>query len=178
MCSALQAQKHQLYLVYGFADNYLESNQALIGSPSYDGKGMTMTGLHYQYQFNRYISVETGLEYSYNKFEKTPAPNPTLDLIPQPFNIELLSIPAHAKLTLWKYFFINAGPLIDMELTSTGTQSGIGYAMGLGVQIPFKSVTVFANPFYQRHAVTLFSADNSKLHLTESGVKFGIGYKF
>jgi hypothetical protein len=178
ICSTLQAQKNQLSLVYGFADNYLEANQALIGGPSYDGKGMTMVGAHYQHLFNQFLALETGLEYTYNKFNKKPAPNPTVDQTPQAYNLKLLSLPINAKLTLGKYFFIHAGPIIDMELTSNGSQSGIGYGMGLGVQIPIKSVTLFANPFYQRHAVSLFSTDDSKLHLSESGVKFGIGYKF
>jgi hypothetical protein len=51
-------------------------------------------------------------------------------------------------------------------------QSGVGIVIGIGGKYNFGPVSIFANPFFCRHAL---GAQNN---LVETGIKFGLGYNF
>jgi len=189
--SALQikAQKNRIGLFYGFAGNELIRNTSLIGGASYDGKGSDLFGLSYQRMLNDHFSFETGLEYSRNSIKITPEYFPETHMYISSIaeerivDIKMFTIPVYARYTFFKYFFVNAGTLLDFEFgrddeQSTDEQSGIGFGAGIGGQYTFHNFTFYINPMLRYHAVIPFHKENYQQHLTEAGIKFGIGFDF
>ena len=180
---------NRISFFYGFAANELVRSANLDGAPSYDGKGSTIFGITYQRTLNNYLSLETGLEYSKNKIEITPVYYPELHMYPsknvvtQEVSVNMITIPVYANFTFFKYFYANAGALIDFELSgeeykSADEQSGIGFGGGIGAQYTFQNFTFFVNPMIRYHAVIPFQKENYQQHLAEAGVKFGLGFNF
>ena len=132
---------NRISFFYGFASNELVRNANLDGGSSYDGKGSTIFGITYQRTLNGYLSLETGLEYSKNEIYIEPSIHPHMYpsfIIPEnKFTIEMITIPLYANFTFFRYFYANAGALIDFalnedEYNSADKQSGIGFGGGIG----------------------------------------------
>ncbi len=181
----LMAQNaNRISFFYGFATNDLIISQDLDGGPSYDGKGSDIFGFSYQRLLNKNLSLETGIEYSKSKIEITPNFYHGIDITPHDLTIEMFTIPIYANFTFLKYFYANAGFLIDFETNrdypKTKDQSGIGFGAGIGAQYTFQNFTLYLNPMIRYHAVLpLPNADEYHYqHLVETGIKFGLGYNF
>lgn len=183
------AQKtNRVSFFYGISGNAL-LNSGLDGAPSYDGKGSTIFGLTYQRFLSNSLSLETGVEFSNNKIEIIPAYMPELykyitkTIVERHVNIKMITIPVYANYTFLKYFYANAGILIDFEIDraeypKTDDQSGLGFGAGIGAQYTYQNFTLFVNPLIRYHAVIPNEKENHQQHLTETGVKFGLGYNF
>ncbi len=185
----VKAQKNKIGFFYGFASNELIRNTSLVGGASYDGKGTHLFGLAYQSIFNEHFSLESGLEYSENTIKIKPEYFPETDLYTSSIaeeritDIKMITIPVFARYTFFRYFFANAGTLIDFEFDrdeyqSTDKQSGIGFGVGIGGQYTFHNFTFYINPLLRYHTVIPFYKDNYQQHLTEAGIKFGLDYSF
>ncbi|WP_423128172.1 hypothetical protein [Gaoshiqia sp. Z1-71] len=176
------SQHHKLALVYGYANNDVYRVNELDGAAGYHGKSSYLIGLNYQKALVSSLWFETGLEYSRNKIEITPAPNPEIDLTARQTTAELLTIPAYGNLSFLKYFFVNGGLLLDFDIKlpeqSIDSQTGIGFGFGIGGEINIKQLHFFANAFLKNHAVIAFDKERNQQHLVEDGLKFGIGYSF
>jgi len=145
------------------------------------GEGAKLYELKYSRQINRFFSIESGLEYSINKIETVSFPDGMNHY--NESNIKMLSIPVYGDLTIWKYFFLDAGPTIDFELhrqtsESTYNQSGIGFGLGIGGRYTLKNFTISLNPFYQKHLILRSKKGAYHENLWESGIKLGLGYNF
>ena len=173
--------KNRVSIFYSPASNGLLIPEGWLGDMGYTGKGANLYELRYSRQVNRFFSIETGLEYSFNKIEKDYFP--TGIMYHEESNIKMLSIPIYGDITFWKYFFVNAGPTIDFELhrqtsESTYNQSGIGFGLGIGGRYTLKNFTISLNPFYQKHLILRSKKGAYHENLYEGGIKLGLGYNF
>ncbi|MGB4776669.1 MAG: outer membrane beta-barrel protein [Daejeonella sp.] len=177
--------KNSIALTYGMAANGLFRSARIDGAGGAEGKGATIYGIKYSKNLNNSFSIQTGLEYSFNKIETTPAPNPGIDRTPTKATIKMLSVPVYWDYTFARVLFVNAGLIVDVETNrsenkelSADNQSGIGLGFGVGGKYTFKKMSVFVNPFFQNHAVMPFKEEIQQQRLLETGVKCGIGYNF
>jgi len=178
---AFSQTKNRLSIFYSPASNGLIIPDGWLGDMGYSGKGAKLYELRYSRQINRFFSIETGLEYSFNKIEKEYFPDGIMHY--KESNIKMLSIPIYGDITFWKYFFVNAGPTIDFELhrqtsESTYNQSGIGFGLGIGGRYTLNNFTVSLNPFYQKHLILRSKKGAYHENLYEGGIKLGLGYNF
>lgn len=180
---------NRISVFYGFASNEIISQ--LDGSPSFNGKGSDSFGFTFEKNIYKSLSIEMGIAYSKNKIEITPSYPlethlyPSKSLTKKIVNIEMISIPVYAKFTFLKYFYANAGPIIDIEINkddhrSIDEQSGIGFGLGIGGQYSYQNLTFFINPILRYHAVIPLPVpkENHNQNLTDAGIKLGIGYNF
>ena len=177
---AFAQSKNEVSIVYGIA-KYSLGLPGLVGGAGYEGKGSTILGLKYSRRISSLFAIESGLEYSTNKIDITSAPG--LPLNTQKATIEMLTIPVYGSISFWKYFFVNAGPLIDFEVNriktpKTDSQSGLGVGLGVGGKYTMKNFTVSVNPYKERHAVIPFTKERNHMRGEEIGVKIGLGYLF
>lgn len=175
--------KNKIAVAYGAAANGLFTSAEPEGRPSYDGRGAALYELQYLRNLTRHFSLETGMAYSLNKILVRPQVYPGLSQTGKKITISMISIPVRVRYTLLKYFFINGGPSIDFE-THPGSnqisdkQSGIGMGLGIGGQYHFGKMTVFVNPFVQKHAILPFERTRFQRRLNEAGSKLGLAYNF
>ena len=178
---AFSQTKNRVSIIFSPADNGLEIPNGWYGDMGHTGKGAKLYELEYSRQINRFFSIKTGLGYSINKIETDYFPDGIIHY--KESSIKMLSIPIYADLTFWKYFYVNAGPIIDFELhhlpsESTFNQSGLGFGIGIGGRYTLKNFTVSLNPFYQKHLILLGKKGGYHENLWESGIKLGLGYNF
>lgn len=178
---AFSQTKNRVSIFYSPASNGLIIPDGWLGDMGYTGKGANLYELRYSRQINTLFSIGTGLEYSDNKIEMDYFPDGIMHY--KESKIKMLSIPIYGDLTIWKYFFVNAGPTIDIELNhlssaSTFDQSGIGFGLGFGGRYTLNNFTVILNPFYQKHLILLSKKGAYHENLYESGIKLGLGYNF
>ena len=172
--------KNDLSLVFGTGSNGISAIG--IGGPGFSGKGVTIYGLKYSRSLSKSFSIETGLEYSVNNvlWDYKDAYDP--HFTPQKVSIRMVSVPVSLKLTFLKYLYTNVGLIADFETNQhsdsiTPNQSGIGLGLGIGGKYDFDRMTVFVNPFFQLHTIVAFQNEGNGT-LYDTGVKFGIGYRF
>ena len=177
--------KNRITVSSGSAANGLFKNVRIEGGGNSEGKGATVYGLRYSRMLSNSFSIESGLEYSINRIQTTPAFYPGIDQTPKKSSIQMLSLPVYGNYNFLKYLFVNAGAILDFETinsenrsTSVDKQSGVGYGIGLGGKYTFKKMTVSVNPFFQSHAAIPFEKNKYPERLKEVGVKLGIGYNF
>ena len=171
--NAFSQSKNNISLVYGIANDDGD-NHGVIGDYGYNTKRGMMYGFSYTRSLSKSFSIETGLLYSVNNIELTTI-GPAGGIYDQ--KLDMLSIPVYAKLTFLKYVFAQWGVTLDHETNYSANsiiddQSGVGIVLGIGGKYNFGPVSVFANPFFCRHALSVQN------NLVETGIKFGLGYNF
>ncbi|MBB3186371.1 outer membrane beta-barrel protein [Microbacter margulisiae] len=179
--NSLAQSKSEVFLMYGYAGNDILMNEDVLGDMGYHGKAGNMYELSYIRFLNRNLAIETGVNYSENEVRMTYFPTGVLHS--ENIRIKMISIPVWANFSFLKYWFINAGPLVDFEIKhspsqSTQDQSGIGLGIGVGAKYKLGRITFKINPFIQEHAVVPFLKKQFNEKLIENGVKIGIGYSF
>lgn len=174
--------KTELSLSFKNGQNGLANFSKAMGAPSYSGEGFYSVGLNYTKELKTWLSYETGLEYSQHKIMISPNLSPDMVRTSRIENTGLLTIPLACRLTFLKYAFLNGGFLFDIDSSlsnSIDNQSGIGILIGAGLKYSFKSgITLTINPCTRMHSVVAFTSDKYHDHLIDSGIKFGIGYRF
>jgi len=178
---AFTQSKAHLSFFYSPYHSEVIVKDGLLSDSGHTGKNGNLFELRYSHPVNTYLSLETGLQYSGNKVETEYFPDGITHYMES--EIKLLSVPVYANLTFLKYFYVEAGPTLDFEVqhkpqSSVQNQGGIGLAAGVGGKYTFKRITVFINPFVQRHLLVSFSDDEIYERLIQSGLKFGVGYSF
>lgn len=162
--------------------NDLVNFDQLLGAPSYTGEGFYSIGLNYTKELKTWLSFESGLEYSRHKINISSKPLPDIARTSRTENTGLITIPVAYRLTFLKYAFVNGGLLFDIDSSlsnSIDNQSGIGFLIGAGLKYNFKSgIALTLNPCVRMHSIIPFSPDKYQYHLIDSGIKFGIGYRF
>lgn len=183
----LQAQqtlpKGAIGITYsGLGDNDAFYWESLEGAGSYTGKGYYSIGVNYIRPALSFLDIETGIEYSRCKYRFSNAslgPN-----APEPFMLtnKVITIPATMRLNFLRYFFFNAGLLLDINLENNNhldNQTGVGAIIGLGAKYDFKQIPIgiFLNPYYKHHAILPFSFEKYHQRTDEAGFRFGIVYR-
>ena len=170
---------NQVGVYYGFTDSELLRKEMLIGAAGYENQESREFGIHYVRQLNRWLGVETGVNFFLATVKITPAFT-GIPIDPRYENLRLISIPLMARFTYGRYFSLNAGPIFDIQDKegSYDRQSGVGYMISLGAQYQWKHWLVFARPNFKRHAVITSERVSYPQKLTEFGVQFGLGIIF
>jgi hypothetical protein len=144
----------------------------------YEGKNFYTFGLTYIRGLNKWLEIETGLEYSSHNINISP--NILLDNIfmrTRNTKLVLLNIPATLRANFLKYFFINGGILIDIDVSNNsyiGNQTGIGGIAGFGVNYNFDcGLSIFLNPYIKAHSWTDVGM---RQKILEKGFRLGIAY--
>lgn len=175
--------RHNLGLTYTLAgDNDMIKFQSLVGASSFTIDKSLSFGIVYYYQTSRKWVWETGLEYSKHDIYIQPAFNPDIDNTPRKTSLGLVTIPITLRYNIGKYFFLNGGTMLDVEIKypeSIDDQTGFGASFGIGVKYDFKfGTSVFINPNIRAHALIPFAKERYHDHLMESGIRFGVTQRF
>lgn len=178
---AIAQAKARLSLFYSPYHSEVIVKNGLLSDSGHTGKTGNLFELRYSHPVNSRFSLEMGLQYSGNKVVTEYFPDGISHYTES--EIKLISVPLYGNLTFLKYFYLEAGPTLDFEVqhklqSSVQNQGGIGLAAGIGGKYTFKRISVFINPFVQRHLLVSFSNDKIYERLWQSGIKFGIGYSF
>jgi hypothetical protein len=146
---------------------------------SYNGSSFYTVGITYIRGLNKWLEIETGLEYSKQNIRIIPNIYPGLYIFMQTKKTELilLNIPATLRANFLKYFFINGGLLIDLDISNNifiENQTGIGGIVGLGVNYDFDfGLSVFLNPYIKAHS-WIYIEERQKI--LEKGFRLGVTY--
>lgn len=155
--------------------NIMGTAKPVEGLGSDNGKGFYNIGVNYLYTAKKWLDIETGLEYAHHWYESVSGPDPTIPKTITKEKFSLLAVPFTARVNVWKYFFINAGLLADVDLQSELNLTGIGMKMGVGVKYDFeKGASLFLNPYYTRYGLLQVSKPNIKYFTDEAGLRLGI----
>lgn len=178
---AFSQTKNRVSIFYSPANNGVDIKSGWTGDMGHTGKGANLFELRYSRNINSFFAVETGLQYAHNKIETHYFSDGVTHT--ENWEISMVSVPIYGNLTFLKYFFVEAGPMADIEFNmydcqTIPSQSGIGFILSLGGKYTYKNITVVVNPFFQRHLMLSFGGEDSTAHLWESGIKFGLGYSF
>ena len=179
----VSAQKGQLGITFSaLSDNGVARFRSMEDDSSTDaGKSFTC-GISYLKPLNRWLDIETGLEYLSCPVEKQIIYiGPTTGLFTsQRATLSMLSLPVTVRANFLKYFFVNTGLLLDIDVSSNSiinSQSGLGTLLGLGMKYDFKNgISLFVNPYTKVHLFPL-SFERNQQHFMVSAVRFGIAYK-
>jgi hypothetical protein len=175
--SAYAQQKNTIAVVYGVSNTNVDIHGA-IGDYGYEPETGFVYGITYSRAINKYFTIQTGVLYSDDKAELNYI-EPGIGTIYQSGEVKTISIPLTARFTFLKYVYVDAGFSYDKETNYQGSssvvnnQSGLGGEIGIGGQYTFSGITVFVNPYFRQYNIT---AINNNLY--ETGIKFGLGYKF
>jgi hypothetical protein len=145
-----------------------------------DIKSFYTLGATYIRGLNRWLDVETGVEYSSYKVNATPntLPGNAIYMRKPETKLNLLSVPATLRVNFFKYFFINGGILIDVDVDVSSNylenQTGIGGIAGIGANYNFDfGLSLFFNPYIKAHSWLDFGP---RQKILEKGFRFGIAY--
>jgi hypothetical protein len=142
-----------------------------------EGKNFYTVGLTYIRGLNKWLEIETGVEYSSHNIKIST--NTLTDMYMRTPNTKLmlLDIPATLRANFLKYFFVNGGVLIDIDVSDNmyiGNQTGIGGIVGLGVNYDFDcGLSVFLNPYIKAHS---WIDVGERQKILEKGFRLGIVY--
>ncbi|WP_159476490.1 outer membrane beta-barrel protein [Dyadobacter sp. 3J3] len=183
--SACFAQNdNTLFLTYALSNPEPVYNGDVVGGAGYKPVASSSFGIRYLMKSTKIITIETGIEYSNYHFKLDYVDNPDVTIPYNQKTAKLISIPVYAHLTFLRYLFINGGALIDTEIdkkeNDINKQSGIGFGLGAGLKYKFRNVSIFVNPFLERHAFIGIAGSHqgSRRSMINSGGRVGIGYSF
>lgn len=168
----------EIGLVVALGKGNMERKTPLDGEASYSGKKYFAVGITYVESLKTWLSIETDpafAKYSIKRTNTGMGENTS-----SIFHVQLLTIPVQARVHFLRYFFVNAGAFLDLDLgIIEHGQSGIGVMAGIGIQYPIAHNTnLFINPYVQQHAVWSFKEEDNPLRLHNAGVRVGVTYRF
>ena len=183
LSTLLSAQKGQLGITFSaLSDNDVARFRSVIDDSS-TGAGKSFTyGISYLKPLNKWLDIETGLEYLSCPIQ-TKSIVGTINgvtTLTRSATLSMLTAPVTVRANFLKYFFVNGGLLLDVDVSSNSivnSQSGLGSVLGLGVKYDFKNgISVFVNPYSKIHLFPL-TFERDQQHFMESAVRFGVAYK-
>jgi len=173
--------KNEMILSYGYANNDIIMNEDIIGDMGFAGRKTFLLEAGYQRKLNNSFSFESGFAYSKSEIVYNYFPSGVLNT--KKLEINLMSFPIGVNFNFLKYFYINAGTIIDFELGRpsdqvTYDQSGFGFYGGVGAKYSIRNFTVKINPFIIEHSSIPFEKEKYNQRLLEKGVRIGVGFNF
>lgn len=175
---AYSQNANEISIYYGISDSELLRKEEIVGAGNHEISNLNEFGVKYLIQLKNNFSIELGMNFL--KADLAIHSAPTFPLSPTRYEkLKMISIPIAANYTLWKYLFVNAGPVLDFQTSenSIDSQSGIGYSIGFGGKYHFNNFFIYVNPNYKSHAVVPFEKEIYPEKLTEVGIQFGLGVK-
>lgn len=176
---ALSQGKGELSLSVTTGENEMIMFHALDGAATHRGNGFFSLNMHYQKPINEWLDFESGLAFAHHRVVVEPLS--IYDILPIKDEMYVASIPIGVKINFLRYFFVNAGALVDMDFTLSDhldNQSGIGASLGAGAIYHFNSgIGIFAMPCIRMHSLIPFTMGNYHERLLESGIQIGISYR-
>lgn len=186
MHSSLIAQTEwRLKAFVGMSDAALLEKVNFLGGASYEVSDFYDLGLRIQRKWHPKWSIETGLSYSFAQILISPniPPGTTfpingLSIIEESTDFEMLSLPVLASYQLFDFLALQAGPMLNFQLSDSpgSRQSGLGYLIGLSLSYDFDKFGLFLQPNFKRHA-SIVPFEQNYRRLTEFGLQLGLAYK-
>ena len=181
--SEMKAQKAEVGITFSAMSNndIVRFKSIMNDSGSDAGKSYTF-GITYSKPLNKWLNVETGIEFLQGKASIHSITNTMygLSTVSHSGTMSLINIPVGLRASFWKYCFVNGGLFIDMDVSADSpvdSQSGIGSQLGFGLKYDFKTgISVFVNPYTKLHAFPISFQSNQE-HLFESAIRFGMSYQ-
>lgn len=174
--------KNGLSFQSGFYNNDVTRFASLDGAASFDHQNSFMLGIGYQHNFNPKYSIKSQLNWQSSKLTSNfiGAAGESME---EDIELSTLNIPLLFSINLNDYFFIDAGPVLHFELENSpqnylDKQSGIGFALGAGLQYQFFPFTVFAKPSLQLLSLLPFNSSNHYERIFSKGIVIGLSYGF
>jgi len=187
----LNAQESDLKLKNGrlgftfntYSDNVIVDNNNNEGGVYYSTDDYFYTiGVNYVYPLKKWLDFETGIEYTKQGLilEYDHITSTSVFSVRKTASMSMVNIPITWRVNFLKYFFINAGAIIDIDSSlesPISNQSGLGIVLGLGLKYDFKSgFSVFVNPLSKIHSVIPLISTNSHSRIFENSFRFGLSY--
>lgn len=160
-------------IIYSFGDNSLNSSMNFVGGPGYYGKGFYGLEARVSMEILNNLDIVTGVTLTGNKFEVTP-PYTGTPVLTSSMNLNVFSIPLFAKYHFLKFLYVSGGPLFNLN-SGERDLNGIGAGVDFGGEYSFNNGMVLSFGPYMR-IFGILPWKNYKL--INSGVNFGIGYRF
>ena len=156
--------------------------QQLEGAASVDSRRSFTFAVNYLHPLNKTLDLETGLEFSSFTTTSYPLIIPGVypgGSFPITFdNLNFLNIPVTLRANFWRFFYVNGGLLIDLDVSTSShvdAQNGVGAMLGLGWKYEFKSgCEITINPYSKMHSMISFSNSSYPQRLLESGFRLGV----
>ena len=150
------------------------------GDMYHENKYYYSLGVNYIYPLNNWLEAETGIEYSNHNVKLFAYPD-GVTYFAGGEKLSLINIPLTLRANFSKFFFVNAGTFVDIDIRNKSeiidNQTGMGIIAGLGVKYDFKfGITLFANPFVRLHNLILFVPEKHPDRLFDSGIRLGLTY--
>ena len=157
-------------------ENVVFVKSGLDGGPGLTGDGFYNVGLTCQFPLTKRWDLETGVEFSKHTIVISSHHVPTP--LRRKEKIGFACIPVTVKMNFLKYFFVNGGCLVDLDINASSrsldNQSGLGAVLGVGARYDFNfGGTIFANPYINCHSLLHFQLDKYHERLAEIGIRFG-----
>ena len=150
------------------------------GAAWYSGTGFWNVGVMYVAGINKWLSAETGLEFSHQYIQIHPNLPPGEDESIRDDDFSLVNIPLMLRADFLKYFFVNGGLLFSLDPSMNnpiGTQTGLGANLGLGLKYEFKNrMSLFVNPYLRLYSILPFALTDHEQGVVESGFRIGLTY--
>ncbi len=184
----LKAQEKTTKLIDGkvgitfssFGDNDVFRFNELDGAASYDGDNFFTLGVSYVYGLNKWLEIETGLEYAKHNIIINPNLPPDMDNSPRNADFSLINVPVTLRASFLKYFFIHGGSILDIDASTNSSidnQTGFGAIFGLAIKYDFDfGISTFINPYTKVHSLIPFADIDYHQRIWENGFRIGITY--
>lgn len=125
--------------------------------------------VNYLYPVKKWMDFETGIEYGHHRYTK----DFFLLNKEEAYNFSILNVPITARINFLKYFFVNGGAVLSVDINSGYGLGGLGAIVGGGGKYDFKNgMSVFVNPYAKIHGLIPWNSGA----LLESGFRFGFYY--
>jgi hypothetical protein len=171
--------KGEVGIGFAFGENDLVRFEQVVGAGGHAGKGFTVFEVNYLKPFNQWMGLETGLAVGKYNFRITGAPG--IDFEPVNDGILTATVPVLVRLTFLKYFFLNAGALVDFSLSQSSyidSQNGLGALLGIGAHYRFNSgFGIYLSPSLQGHSLVPFAREKFHERMLLSSFQLGFTYK-
>lgn len=163
-----------------FGKNDVFRFDELDGAASYNSDYFFTIGINYVQAINKWLEVESGIEYSKQSIITEPNLPPDMDNSSRKTNFSLINIPVTVRANFLKYFFINGGLIVDFDASKSSpidNQTGIGALCGVSVKYDFKNgISAFVNPYTKIHSLIPFVDTKYHQRIWENGIRVGITY--
>jgi hypothetical protein len=142
-------------------------------------KNFYTLGATYIRGLTKWLDVETGVEYSSHSVNTTMniLPNNEVYMRTPETKLNLFNVPATLRANFLKYFFVNGGVIIDIDVSNSiyfENQTGIGGIAGVGANYNFNSgLSLFFNPYIKAHS---WIDVGTRQKILEKGFRIGITY--